>query len=540
MNFSDLGLSPEVLRAVEEAGYSQPTPIQERAIPIVLQGRDVLGCAQTGTGKTASFALPMLDILSSGRARARMPRALILEPTRELAAQVAESFAEYGKYSKFETALLIGGTSMDEQNRQLEAGADILIATPGRLLDHTDRGHVMLRGVKILVIDETDRMLDMGFIPDVQRIVKLLPPLRQTLFFSATLSPEIRTIGAEFVSNPKEITVAPPSSTGTAVRQAVIMVDAEAKREALRKLMETEKIEQAIIFLNRKRDVDVLLKSMKKYGYSAAAIHGDLAQSVRTETLEKFKAGDVKFLIASDVAARGLDVEALPWVINFDVPINAEDYVHRIGRTARAGRSGTAFTLATPDDARYLAQIATLIGKEIPVTTIEGIAAPAPISDDAPRGRRGGRGGSSRGGERSGRGGERSGRGGRSGGGRGRGGESRPEVQTASVASVAPVEHVAEAPAAVVHPEPIQHPDPAPVQNPRPPREHRERGRESHGRSDQPRGAQQRQDRPRQDRPRQQQPAPQQRPDPKAPDAVRAATVMGGHVPAFLLRGPKR
>ena len=537
MNFSDLGLSPEVLRAVEEAGYSQPTPIQERAIPIVLQGRDVMGCAQTGTGKTASFALPILDILSTGRARARMPRALILEPTRELAAQVAESFAEYGKYSKFETALLIGGTSMDDQNRQLEAAPDIIIATPGRLLDHADRGQVMLRGVKILVIDETDRMLDMGFIPDVQRIVKLLPPLRQTLFFSATLSPEIRALGAEFVHNPKEITVAPPSSTATSVRQAVVLVDQEMKREALRRLIASEKIEQCIIFLNRKRDVDILLKSMRKHGFSAAGIHGDLAQSVRTETLEKFKAGEIAFLIASDVAARGLDVESLPWVINFDVPINAEDYVHRIGRTARAGRSGTAFTLATPDDARFLAQITQLIGKELPSITIEGIETPQPLSEEEARARRG-RGGRSRGGERGGRRGAAGAGGGRSG--RERGGRGGPPARPSETAAPAPV--VQDAAPAFVAPAPVVHPNPPPPQaqqlQPPPPQG---RGRDGHGRGrERDRGREGKGGQERQPDRQQQRPAPQARPDPSAPDSVRAAAVMGGHVPAFLLRGPKR
>ncbi len=440
MNFSDLGLSPEVLRAVEEAGYSQPTPIQEKAIPVVLTGRDVMGCAQTGTGKTASFALPMLDILASGRARARMPRALILEPTRELAAQVAEAFAEYGKYRDLQLALLIGGVSMDEQSKQLERGADILIATPGRLLDHVDRGQVMLHGTKMLVIDETDRMLDMGFIPDVQRIVKQLPPLRQTLFFSATLSPEIRALGAEFVHNPKEITVAPPSTTASAVRAAVLLVREEDKRDALRRIIAQENVEQAIIFLNRKRDVDILLKSMRKHGFAASAIHGDLAQSVRTETLEKFKAGEVKFLIASDVAARGIDIESLPWVINFDVPFNAEDYVHRIGRTGRAGRSGSAFTLATPDDARNLADIVKLTGKEIPTITIEGVETPAPLTEEEQHGRRrGGRGGRA-GSARSSSGRERGGRSGASSGGR-----REPRAR-----HPAPVETAPEAPAVAV------------------------------------------------------------------------------------------
>ena len=377
MTFSELGLSAEVLRGVEEAGYTEPTPIQRQSIPVVLQGRDVLGCAQTGTGKTASFALPIIDILAAGRARARMPRALILEPTRELADQVKDAFAVYAKYHKLATALLIGGVSMDQQSRQLERGADVLIATPGRLLDHVERGQVVLRGVQILVIDETDRMLDMGFIPDVQRIVRLLPKNRQTLFFSATLSPEIRSLGAEFVLDPKEITVAPPASPSETVRQGLLRVSPENKREALRHLIEAEGVEHALVFLNRKRDVDVLARSLQRNGIAAAPIHGDLPQAVRMETLEKFKQGKIAFLIASDVAARGLDIEALPFVINFDVPSHAEDYIHRIGRTARAGRPGTAFTLAVPEDSKYLAAIHKLIGKPIPTITLDEVETPA-------------------------------------------------------------------------------------------------------------------------------------------------------------------
>ena len=376
-----MGLSPELLRAVEDAGYTEPTPIQKKAIPIVLQGRDVMGCAQTGTGKTASFALPMIDILASGRARVRMPRALILEPTRELAAQVAEAFDVYGKNHKLEIALLIGGVSMVEQNKKLDRGADILIATPGRLLDHTDRGQVMLRGVKILVIDETDRMLDMGFIPDVQRIVKLLPPLRQTLFFSATLDSEIRTIGTDFVSNPKEVSVSPPSSPAATVRQGLIRTTPRNKLNALLKLIQQEKIEHAIIFLNRKRDVDPVVRSLNQHNYAAAPIHGDLAQSVRTTTLENFKDGEVKILVASDVAARGLDIQALPFVVNYDVPNSAEDYIHRIGRTARAGREGSALTLATGEDSKLLSSITALLGKPIPEITLDGDIAPGPELD---------------------------------------------------------------------------------------------------------------------------------------------------------------
>ena len=378
MRFSDLGLSPELLRSIEDAGYTEPTAIQAQAIPIVLQGRDVMGCAQTGTGKTASFALPMIDMLAAGRARARMPRALILEPTRELAAQVAEALAVYGKNHRLEVALLIGGVSMDEQTKKLDRGADILIATPGRLLDHAERGRVMLRGVKMLVIDETDRMLDMGFVPDVQRIVKQLPPLRQTLFFSATLDAEIRRIGAEFVTNPKEISVSPPSSPAASIRQGLVHTTPRNKRADLHKLIKQEKIEHAIIFMNRKRDVDTVVRSLNQHKLAAAPIHGDLAQSVRTATLERFKNGEVRLLVASDVAARGLDIQALPFVVNFDVPNNPEDYIHRIGRTARAGRTGSAFTLTTPEDSKLLAGITALLGKKIPDLSLDGATTPSP------------------------------------------------------------------------------------------------------------------------------------------------------------------
>jgi superfamily II DNA/RNA helicase len=353
----------------------------------VLQGRDVLGCAQTGTGKTGAFSLPMIDILASSRARARMPRALILEPTRELADQVEEAFATYSKYHKLTTALLIGGVSMDVQSRKLERGPDVLIATPGRLLDHVERGQVVLRGIQMLVIDETDRMLDMGFVPDVQKIVRLLPTKRQTLFFSATLSPEIRTIGAEFVSDPKEIAVSPPSTASELVTQLLLPTTPRGKLKALYKLIETQNVNNAIIFCNRKKDVDVLARALKGQGLSAAAIHGDLAQAVRMDTLDRFKKGEIKFLVASDVAARGLDIQALPFVINYDVPIHAEDYIHRIGRTARAGRSGTAFSLSVPEDSGFLAAIHTLIGRQIPVVDLDAKspgseAPPAPVEDE--------------------------------------------------------------------------------------------------------------------------------------------------------------
>lgn len=366
MPFAQLGLSDEVVRAVTDAGYHTPTPIQAQAIPSVLAGRDVLGCAQTGTGKTASFTLPMIDILAQGRARARMPRSLILEPTRELAAQVAENFEKYGKHHKLSMALLIGGVSYTDQEKLLDRGVDVLIATPGRLLDHFERGRILLTDVKILVIDEADRMLDMGFIPDVERIVSLLPPRRQTLFFSATMPPEIKRLADAFLDQPKEITVSPPSSTATTVAQHVVVAEEDDKREVLRRLLRMEDVRNAIIFCNRKRDVDIVQKSLARHGFDARALHGDMTQSARTETLEKFRRGELSILVASDVAARGLDVTDLSHVFNFDVPIHAEDYVHRIGRTGRAGKSGRSFTLAMPDEGRQLGAIEALIGKEIP------------------------------------------------------------------------------------------------------------------------------------------------------------------------------
>ncbi|WP_438997626.1 DEAD/DEAH box helicase [Candidatus Puniceispirillum sp.] len=368
MKFSDLGLSDELSQAVAELGYESPTPIQEKSIPIVLMGRDILGSAQTGTGKTASFTLPMIDILASGRAKARMPRSLILAPTRELAAQVAESFEKFSTHHKLNMALLIGGVSFGDQNAALDKGVDVLIATPGRLLDHFERGKVMLNDVKVLVIDEADRMLDMGFIPDVERIVSLLPPLRQTLFFSATLSDDIHKISSKFVSNPKIIEVAPPASTAETVAQHLQWTDVKNKRTVLRDLLRSEMVKNAVIFCNRKRDISTLVKSLTNHGFSAVAMHGDMTQSARLEALDKFKKGEVPLLIASDVAARGLDIAGLSHVFNFDVPMNAEDYVHRIGRTGRAGKSGRAFTIASSkDDKRYIGAIESLIGKAIPL-----------------------------------------------------------------------------------------------------------------------------------------------------------------------------
>ncbi|MFG1400776.1 DEAD/DEAH box helicase [Xanthobacter sediminis] len=369
MSFSELGLSEKVLAAVADTGYTQPTPIQAQAIPHVLARRDVLGIAQTGTGKTAAFTLPMLTLLEQGRARARMPRTLILEPTRELAAQVEENFVRYGKNHKLNVALLIGGVSFGDQDSKLLRGVDVLIATPGRLLDHVERGRLLLSGIEVLVIDEADRMLDMGFIPDIERICKLVPFTRQTLFFSATMPPEIQRLVDQFLSSPVRIEVAKPSSTAATVAQLLVASGREdwEKRDVLRGLIrDSENLQNGIIFCNRKRDVAVLHRSLQKHGFNAVCLHGDMDQHARIKALDQFRNGDANLLVASDVAARGLDIPAVSHVFNYDVPHHAEDYVHRIGRTGRAGRSGTAFTVVTHADAKSLAAIEKLIGNDIP------------------------------------------------------------------------------------------------------------------------------------------------------------------------------
>ncbi|MDQ0320454.1 superfamily II DNA/RNA helicase [Pararhizobium capsulatum DSM 1112] len=380
--FSDLGLSQKVLSAVTDAGYTIPTPIQAGAIPPALQRRDILGIAQTGTGKTASFVLPMLTLLEKGRARARMPRTLILEPTRELAAQVAENFEKYGKNHKLNIALLIGGVSFDEQDRKLERGADVLICTPGRLLDHCERGKLLMTGVEILVIDEADRMLDMGFIPDIERIAKLIPFTRQTLFFSATMPPEIQKLADRFLQNPERVEVAPPSSTAKTVTQRFVAAHAKdyEKRAVLRDLIGAQQeLKNAIIFCNRKVDVADLFRSLERHGFSVGALHGDMDQRSRTTMLANFKDGGIKLLVASDVAARGLDIPDVSHVFNFDVPIHAEDYVHRIGRTGRAGRSGAAFTLVTKRDTKFTDAIEKLIDLKIEWLNGDLSALPAPM-----------------------------------------------------------------------------------------------------------------------------------------------------------------
>ena len=373
MDFSSLGLSSQLLQAISDAGYQQPTPIQAQAIPEVLNKKDILGIAQTGTGKTASFTLPMIDMLAAGRAKARMPRTLILEPTRELAAQVADNFDTYGKYHKLSMALLIGGVSFNEQAKLIDRGVDVLIATPGRLLDHFERGKLMLHGVEILVIDEADRMLDMGFIPDVEKICSLLPITRQTLFFSATMPDEIGRLADRFLHLPVRVEVARPASAADTVKQALVQVSPRQKRKALRTLLSEQEVANAIIFCNRKREVDTLNESLKRHGFSSAALHGDMEQRHRLDVLENFKANNVQLLVASDVAARGLDIPSVSHVFNFDVPVNSEDYIHRIGRTGRAGREGHAFMLATDKDDKYLDAIEKMMGNEIPKFTVDGL-----------------------------------------------------------------------------------------------------------------------------------------------------------------------
>ncbi len=481
--FADLGLSDAVLRAIADMGYRHPTPIQEQAIPVVLMGRDVLGAAQTGTGKTAGFTLPMLDILSGSRARARMPRSLILEPTRELALQVAENFVQYGKYLKLTHALIIGGESMSDQKEVLMRGVDVLIATPGRLLDMFERGSILLTDAKLLVIDEADRMLDMGFIPDVERIVSLLPRNRQTLFFSATMAPEIKRLADAFLQNPREITVSRPASVATTITEGLALVAEHDKREALRRLIRTRNVQNALIFCNRKVEVDVLHKSLTRHKFSVGALHGDMAQTVRFATLEKFKAGDLKLLVCSDVAARGIDIGGLSHVFNFDVPHHAEDYVHRIGRTGRAGLEGEAFTIAGPDDRFNVEAIEKLTGHPIPPIVVEGLD-PVDWSEDAGRRR-----------------------------GRGRG---KPAAKPAPTRARAPKAEPAPKPA----PKPVAAaPEPAPAALPTAPPPRPSRARDRAPRRGEPRQP---------DRPR------------EAEDSDRPVTGFGMDIPAFMLLAKSR
>ncbi|MDZ4309242.1 MAG: DEAD/DEAH box helicase [Cypionkella sp.] len=481
--FSDLALDPRVLKAVAEAGYETPTPIQAQAIPHALQGKDVLGIAQTGTGKTASFVLPMITLLGQGRAKARMPRSLVLAPTRELAAQVAENFETYAKYTKLTKALLIGGVSFGEQDKLIDRGVDVLIATPGRLLDHHERGKLLLTGVQIMVVDEADRMLDMGFIPDIERIFSLTPFTRQTFFYSATMAPEIERITNTFLSNAVKIEVARQATASLTIEQKLIQFTPSRKdksfaekRAVLRALIkaEGESCTNAIIFCNRKMDVDVVSKSLKAHGFNASPIHGDLDQSVRTKTLDGFRDGSVHLLVASDVAARGLDIPAVSHVFNFDAPSHPEDYVHRIGRTGRAGRLGKAYTIAVPSDDKYINAIEALVKQPIPRGEVpEGALEGASDTPERPREERsssrsrGGRGESSRGEGRS---------------------RERAPHEDKPVEAVAVVEAAAEAPVRAepaARPERTERPRREDDRRSEPRGEPRSEGRSSEGRSEQ-------------------------------------------------------
>jgi superfamily II DNA/RNA helicase len=506
--FTDLGLSAEIVRAVTEKGYLTPTPIQTQAIPYVLMGRDLLGCAQTGTGKTAGFVLPMLDILSGSRARARMPRSLILEPTRELALQVAENFVEYGKYLKLTHALVIGGESMSDQKDLLMRGVDVLIATPGRLIDMFERGTILLTDTRVLVIDEADRMLDMGFIPDVERIVALLPANRQTLFFSATMAPEIRRLADAFLQNPKEVTVSRPASVATTITEGLALVAEQDKREALRRLVRSEDVQNALIFCNRKRDVDILHKSLTRHGFSVGALHGDMAQPARFATLEKFKANEIRLLCCSDVAARGLDIGGLSHVFNFDVPMHAEDYVHRIGRTGRAGREGRAFTIAMPEDKQSVEAIEKLTGHGIPRVVIPGLDPVEWVEGDRRRGR-GGRKPAAKPAEKP---------------------TSRGAPKSSARARPAEVpSESAPQPELPPMPEPRPERRPARTERPRDARPREERPREERPREERPRDERPRDDGPRDDRPR-------DRRDRRRDDDLGPSVLgFGDETPAFML-----
>ena len=554
--FSDLALDPRVVQAVSEAVYETPTPIQEQAIPHALQGRDVLGIAQTGTGKTASFTLPMITLLGQGRARARMPRSLGLAPTRELAAQVAENFDVYAKHTKLTKALLIGGVSFGEQDKLIDRGVDVLIATPGRLLDHFERGKLLLTGVQIMVVDEADRMLDMGFIPDIERIFQLTPFTRQTLFFSATMAPEIERITSTFLTNPAKIEVERQSSASQTIEQKLIQFTPSRKdrsfaekRAVLRQLIknEGEACTNAIIFCNRKMDVDVVAKSLKSHGFNAAPIHGDLEQSQRMKTLDGFRDGSLHLLVASDVAARGLDIPAVSHVFNFDVPSHPEDYVHRIGRTGRAGRLGKAVSIAVPSDDKYINAIESLVKQPIPRGELpEGLDLASAGADRPPRedgrrdGRSEGRGGEGRGGE--GRGGE--GRSRSRGGDRNRDRAPRPvhahgeEASMDPIAVIEPVEAVSETAA-----QPRR--DEARREEPRREDRRPDERRPDERRPDERRGEDRnRIDRPREDRreePRRDDRRDDRRRDDYRRDDRRDPPVvgMGDHVPDFILRSFK-
>jgi superfamily II DNA/RNA helicase len=546
MTFDELSLDPRILSAVKAAGYTTPTPIQEQGIPAVLGGRDVTGIAQTGTGKTAAFVLPMIHKLGQGRAKARMPRTLILEPTRELAAQVAEQFDKYGANYKLNMALLIGGVSFGDQDKKLMAGVDVLIATPGRLMDQFERGKLLLTQVQMLVIDEADRMLDMGFIPDIEKICGFLPKTRQTMLFSATMPPEITRLAKQFQNDPVRIEVSRPATAAATITQYVTHCPSNedtVKRAVLRAIMKARISDSAIVFCNRKREVDIVAKSLASHGFDAAAIHGDLPQSQRTQTLEKFRTGELKILVASDVAARGLDIPEVSQVFNYAPPPNSDDYVHRIGRTGRAGRSGESFTIVSPGDARLWDAVLKRIGKDVEDYKPEGLD--EAIGEARGRGPAPGRDRFARGG--SGR--RNAGRGAREGGGRDRPRSEPGDAPAIEGNAALPAAVEAEADvviAAASAPETAE----APANEPRPEGEGRSR-RRSRGRGrdrDRPRETEEgpkaaaeapaprkerseRRDRPERERER--------KPDTSGDGRDEKFKGMGDHVPAFLLRSVK-
>jgi superfamily II DNA/RNA helicase len=522
MTFDELSLDPRILAAVKGAGYTTPTPIQEQGIPAVLGGRDITGIAQTGTGKTAAFVLPMIHKLGQGRAKARMPRSLILEPTRELAAQVAEQFEKYGAGYKLNMALLIGGVSFGDQEKKLNAGADVLIATPGRLMDHFGRGGLLMTGVQMLVIDEADRMLDMGFIPDIEKICTLLPKTRQTLLFSATMPPEITRLAKQFQKEPVRIEVSKPATTATTIKQYVTHCPSNedtVKRAVLRSIIKARSTDQGIVFCNRKTEVDIVAKSLASHGFDAAPIHGDLPQSQRTATLDRFRNKELKLLVASDVAARGLDIPEVSQVFNYAPPPNSDDYVHRIGRTGRAGRSGESFTIVAPGDSRLWDAVANRIAKDVEQYVPEGMEdavgearsrGPAPGRDrfDKKRGR---------------------GRGGRSGE-RDRDRGPAPERASAPVEAIEPIQLAEPVEIPDVPFEAIEAPDEAPARN-----EGRNQGERS-GRRDRKRGR----DRDNRKSEGGGQQASRNRHGERQPGEGQGGDEnfkgMGDHVPAFLLR----
>ena len=529
MNFSELGLSPRTLEAITAAGYTTPTPIQAEAIPPALQRRDVMGLAQTGSGKTAAFVLPMLSLLEKGRARARMPRTLILEPTRELADQVREAFETLGQKHNLSVALLIGGVAFEPQALKIDRGADVVIATPGRLLDHFERGKLLLTGIDMLVIDEADRMLDMGFIPDIERICKLLPFTRQTMFFSATMPPEIQRLTTQFLHNPVRVEVSRPSSTAETITQMLVKAphDLKGKREALRQLLRTQtNVKNGIIFANRKTTVALLEKSLSVHGFNVGALHGDMDQSARLKTLQGFRNNEITYLIASDVAARGLDIPEVSHVFNFDVPTHAEDYVHRIGRTGRAGREGAAFTMVSKEEGKYLKAIEQLIKKEIPYFELSAEAEAAIETRAAEPDRYAAREG------REGRGGDRRGRG------RDRDRRPREIKDHGERAAMEPAKRVErpegeEQAAAAPRAERAPREDRA-ERAPREPRERRERSE----RSDKPAAANAQQ--PRQDKPRRErEPRNDRHPQRDVSDAPDHRGFTDQNMPAFLTRSVK-